>query len=141
MLTSKTRFASPLRYPGGKAAISNFIKLILCQNNLLDGQYIEVYAGGAGIAWSLLFEEYIHNVIINDISKPLYTFWHSVLRNTDNLCKLIYDTPVTIKEWHLQKHIQLRPESYSFLELGFSTFFLNRTNRSGIPATILFSIG
>lgn len=132
MLTSKTTFASPLRYPGGKTAISNFIKLILCQNNLLDGQYIEIYAGGAGLAWSLLFEEYVHTITINDISKPLYTFWYSVLRDTDNLCKLIYDTPVTIKEWHLQKHIQLRPESYSSLELGFSTFFLNRTNRSGI---------
>lgn len=125
-------FTSPLRYPGGKGAIGNFIKLVLCQNSLLDGHYVEVYAGGAGIAWPLLFEEYVQHVYINDLSKPLFAFWQSVLEDTDVICKLICDTLVTIQEWHRQKNIQLKPENYSPTEFGFSTFFLNRTNRSGI---------
>lgn len=125
-------FTSPIRYPGGKAALSNFIKLVLFKNNLLDGHYVEVYAGGAGIAWPLLFEEYVKYVFINDISKPVYAFWQSVLQNTEELCRLINDTPVTIQEWHRQRSMQLRPDDCSSLELGFSTFFLNRTNRSGI---------
>lgn len=125
-------FTSPLRYPGGKSAISNFIKLVLLKNNLLDGHYVEIYAGGSGIAWPLLFEEYVKCVSMNDISKPLYAFWHSVLHDTERLCRLINDVPVTIEEWHRQKAIQSRLNDFSSLELGFSTFFLNRTNRSGI---------
>ena len=125
-------FTSPLRYPGGKGAIGNFIKLILCQNNLLDGDYIEVYAGGAGIAWPLLFEEYIRHVYINDLNRPLFAFWQSVLKDTDRLCQLICDTSITMREWNRQKTIQDEPDDYSITEFGFSTFFLNRTNRSGI---------
>jgi DNA adenine methylase len=98
MSFSQSPFVSPLRYPGGKTAIANFIKLLLRQNDLVNGQYVEVYAGGAGIAWSLLFEEYVRHVFINDMSKSLCAFWHSVIYDADNLCKLIYDTPITIQE-------------------------------------------
>jgi DNA adenine methylase len=35
-------------------------------------------------------------------------------------------------EWEHQRSIQDRSDEYSSLELGFSTFFLNRTNHSGI---------
>ena len=131
-LPQRHSFTSPLRYPGGKGAIGNFIKLILSQNNLLDGDYIEVYAGGAGIAWSLLFEEYVRHVYINDLSKSLFAFWQSVLKDTDSLCQLIYDTPITMHQWNRQKQIQRKPDNHTSTELGFSTFFLNRTNRSGI---------
>ena len=48
------------------------------------------------------------------------------------MCRLIRDTPVTIDEWHHQKHVFSHPADYSFVQLGFATFFLNRTNRSGI---------
>jgi DNA adenine methylase len=125
-------FASPLRYPGGKGALANFIKTVVSQNSLLDGEYVEVYAGGAGIAWALLFEEYVQRVHVNDINKNVMAFWWSVLEKTDDLCKYIQDTRVTMEEWHRQRAIQLKPNDHSPLEIGFSTFFLNRTNRSGI---------
>ena len=125
-------FTSPLRYPGGKGMLANFMKLVISQNGLLDGHYVEVYAGGAGVAWPLVFEEYVQHIHINDLNRSVYSFWKSVLENTEEFCKLIYDTPVTIREWHRQKNIQLDPKNHSPLELGFSTFFLNRTNRSGI---------
>jgi DNA adenine methylase len=125
-------FTSPLRYPGGKGMLTNFAKLMISTNRLNDGHYVEVYAGGASIAWALLFDGYVKHVHINDISKLIYAFWNSVLENTDDLCKLIRDTPVTIDERNRQKIVQLNPSQYSILELGFSTFFLNRTNRAGI---------
>jgi DNA adenine methylase len=52
--------------------------------------------------------------------------------DTDALCDLIERTPVNIEEWFRQRGIQQSPEDTSLLELGFSTFFLNRCNRSGI---------
>ena len=108
------------------------MKLVLKRNGLLDGHYVEVYAGGAGIAWSLLFEEYVRHVHVNDLSRPVHSFWRSVLESTDELCRLIHDTRVSMAEWHRQRAILVNQEACSPLELGFSAFFLNRTNRSGI---------
>ncbi|MDI3319498.1 DNA adenine methylase [Pinibacter soli] len=125
-------FYSPLRYPGGKGKISNFIKLIFEKNLLVDGYYVEPYAGGASVALSLLFDEYASNIIINDIDRSVFAFWYSVLNNTEEFCDLILKTNITTKVWKRQKEIQKQKDSTNLLELGFSTFFLNRTNRSGI---------
>lgn len=126
------RFKTPLRYPGGKGKLANYVKLIFHQNNLLDGHYAEPYAGGAAVALSLLFEEYAQHIHINDLSRHVHAFWYAVLNHTDELCRLILDTEVTMEEWHKQKKIQENADDASTVELAFSTFFLNRTNRSGI---------
>lgn len=125
-------FTSPLRYPGGKGMLSNFMKLVICHNGLLDGHYLEPYAGGASIAWSLLFEEYIRHVHINDIDPAVYALWFSVLYQTDALCTMIWDTPVNMRTWRQQRRVLEDFTCHSLLELGFAAFFLNRTNRSGI---------
>ncbi|WP_417798709.1 DNA adenine methylase [Terasakiella pusilla] len=126
------KFSTPLRYPGGKGRLSRYIGEIIELNGLSNGCYVEPYAGGAGIAISLLQAEFVQTVHLNDISKPVYSFWHSVLRDTENLCRLINDTPVTIDEWFARREKFRNFEELSLLELGFTTFFLNRTNRSGI---------
>ena len=100
--------------------------------NNLSGDYLEPYAGGAGVALDLLFNECCKNIHINDFDVAVFNFWNSVTQNTDCFLKLLNDTPVTIEEWHKQKFILANPQDHSQLEHGFSTFFLNRTNRSGI---------
>jgi len=125
-------YASPLRYPGGKGKLAPFIMLSIERNGLLDGEYVEPYAGGAAIAFSLLFREYVTDVHINDINVLIHAFWHSVLHDTEGLCRLIHDAPVNMETWQEQREIRNSPRSHSPLELGFSTFFLNRTTRSGI---------
>lgn len=124
-------YFSPLRYPGGKRKLSGFMKQLFRENRLLDGDYVEPYAGGASVALAMLYEECARRVHINDLDRSIYAFWHSVSYETEALCRLIRDTPVTIEEWHTQKAVQ-GSSDVSLLELGFSTFFLNRTNRSGI---------
>lgn len=124
-------FDSPLRYPGGKGRLSQFVIDLLEMNELADIHYVEPYAGGAGIAISLLFLEYAQHVHLNDINNSVFAFWTSVFNCTAELCELIRNTPITVAEWRQQKAIQ-NDQSASPLELGFSTFFLNRTNRSGI---------
>ncbi|MBE0471360.1 MAG: DNA adenine methylase [Methyloprofundus sp.] len=122
---------SPLRYPGGKSQLTPFIVELLRENNLLDGTYVEPFAGGAGIAWHLLLKGFVQEVYINDLNPSIYAFWKAVLEENDKLCGLIEDTPITIDEWNKQKLVQHSSNTAS-LELGFSTLFLNRTNRSGI---------
>lgn len=126
------RYSTPLRYPGGKSKLANFMRLVFLENNCISGHYIEPYVGGAGVALHLLFSGYTSHIHINDLNKSIYAFWQAVLEDTDNMCRLIYDTAVSIENWLKQKQVQLQPEQYSTLEIGFSTFFLNRTNRSGI---------
>jgi len=123
---------TPLRYPGGKGKLTAYIKALMKENRLLDGEYVEPYAGGAAIALELLFHEYVARIHINDVSRPVYSFWKSVLRHTEALSKLIIDTGLTVKSWDKQKNILEHADDYDNLALGFATFFLNRTNRSGI---------
>jgi len=125
-------YYSPLRFPGGKNNLYNFIYSVILDNRLLNGCYVEPYAGGAAIALRLLMENICEKVYINDISKPIYAFWYSVLNFNDYLCQMIEDTDITIDEWHRQRNIFFNQEKESILELGFATFFLNRTNFSGI---------
>jgi DNA adenine methylase len=124
---------TPLRYPGGKGKLALFVKRLMRANRLLDGEYVEPYAGGAAIALELLFHEYVSRVHINDVSRPVYAFWKSVLDHTDELCRLIRDTPMTMEARAAQKKVLLaRRSERDDVTLGFATFFLNRTNRSGI---------
>jgi DNA adenine methylase len=125
-------FYTPLRYPGGKGKLVPFIKRIFDENDLVDGVYVEPYAGGAAVAMELLLHEYARKVYINDISAGVAAFWRSVLDDTEALCRAISRTKVTMTQWRMQREIQNHPDEHDDLALGFSTFFLNRTNRSGI---------
>lgn len=127
-----SRSASPLRYPGGKACLFDLACLFLSRNSLSQRSYAEPYSGGCGLALSLLFEGHVTQVHLNDLDRAVWAFWQAVLTKTDALVKLIEETDVTVSEWERQRSIQGRKADAEILELGFSTFFLNRTNRSGI---------
>ena len=122
---------SPLRYPGGKNKLSAFIAKICIDNNI-DGHYVEPYCGGSAVALFLLLEGFVKKISINDKDRSIYAFWYSVLNYTDQFCNLIQNAELTIKEWRVQQDIQKNKEEEGLLSLGFSTFYLNRTNRSGI---------
>lgn len=123
---------SPLRYPGGKNKITNFVKLIINKTGKQDVTYIEPFAGGCGIALSLLLQGYVKNIVINDYDKAVYSFWRAIINETDKFIKLIEDTPINVGEWKKQKEIYTKKNNRYSLELGFALFYLNRTNRSGI---------
>lgn len=123
---------TPLRYPGGKSQLYKYTKNLILNNNLTGCIYSEPYAGGCGLALQLLFDNLVEKLILNDIDRSIYSFWWSVLNDKDSLITKIKDTPVTIDEWHRQKDIQSKKNTVDLPSLGFSTFFLNRTNYSGI---------
>ena len=107
---------------------------LLEENKLRDVQYVEPYAGGAAIALALLMEEYASVIHINDLSRPVYAFWDAVLNDTSELCHRIEHTEVTMPEWQRQRAVYDSQDTADLADLGFATFFLNRTNRSGIIA-------
>lgn len=124
-------YYSPLRYPGGKGKLAPFMEYMINKLELRGGTYIEPFAGGAGIALDLLFNDVVSHIVINDYDKAVASFWRAVLNENDRFIERIMSIPVNIEEWEKQKEILKSSTKYSF-ELGFATFFLNRTNRSGI---------
>lgn len=125
-------FYSPLRYPGGKGKLSSFMEMMIKKTGHEGGTYIEPFAGGAGIALELLEKNVVSEIVINDYDKGIYSFWRAVLTETDRFIKEIENIPITLDEWDRQRHICLNEDSRYSFELGFATFFMNRTNRSGI---------
>jgi DNA adenine methylase len=124
-------FYSPLRYPGGKRKLANFMTLLFRTNQLLDGEYAEVYAGGAAVGLTLLYGEYARRIHINDIDPGVYAFWVAARDQTAELCRRVHEAKLNMKEWERQRAVQLSSDPDP-LDLAFSTFYLNRTNRSGI---------
>jgi DNA adenine methylase len=124
-------FYSPLRYPGGKNKLSKFIAKI-CLDNDIHGHYVEPYAGGASVALYLLLEKKVSKITINDYDRSVFAFWHSVLKDTKKLCDLIKKTDVNVENWNKAKEVQDNKNKAKLLDLGFSTFFLNRVSMSGI---------
>ena len=120
---------TPLRYPGGKRKLANFVDRLISSNGLKGCEYAEPYAGGAGLAVELLRRGVVGQLWLNDIDKGIASFWKLALKQPDLLCEMIEKTEVTIEEWNRQKDLAQNEDT---VLRGFATFFLNRTNRSGI---------
>lgn len=91
----------------------------------------EPFAGGAGASLTLLYLEETPKVYINDADSAIHDFWWAVIRRPRQFSELISRTRVSMAEWRRQRGIY-RKASSSRLRKGFSAFFLNRCNRSGI---------
>jgi DNA adenine methylase len=126
------RNASPLRYPGGKWRLAHFFERLVSLNFAQPPLYSEAYAGGASLALSLLFSDTVSEIFLNDLDPAIHAFWHSALNRTRALIDLVKETDVTPQEWTRQKEIYASGPAAGRLRLGFATFFLNRTNHSGI---------
>lgn len=125
-------FLSPLRYPGGKARLAPYLARVLASQSKTIDTYCEPYAGGAGAGLQLLADGYVSKLIINDLNPGIAAFWRSVFSNTEAFIAMVTTCNVDVDAWYEQRAIYLTPDQHDDLTLGFATFFLNRTNRSGI---------
>src|SRR5437764_9333522 len=118
-------FYTPLRYPGGKRTLAPQVAQILDENRLTDINYAEAYVGGGAIALALLFEERAAAVHVNDLSRPIFAFWHTVLNHSAELCRRIERVKVTMRQWHLQRAVYDKRDTAGLVDLGFAALFLN----------------
>lgn len=123
---------TPLRYPGGKARFAPLIAGVIADNKLTGGHYLEPYAGGAGVALTLLVDGIVEHVHINDADPAIADFWRAATMYSEQLVAMVASEPVSIDAWHHWRGVMLETISGSAVERGFATLFLNRTNRSGI---------
>lgn len=123
---------SPLRYPGGKNCIFPFISGLIMENDIAGCKYVEPYAGGAGLALRLLFEEYVESIVINDLDPLVFAFWKVCTEESQRLAEWVHRTTVSVRTWKRCKKFVREQERATDFELATSFFFLNRTNISGV---------
>jgi DNA adenine methylase len=123
---------TPLRYPGGKARFAPLIAEVITKNKLAGGHYLEPYAGGAGVALSLLIDNFVNHIHINDADPAIAGFWRAATQKTAELMAMVATEPITMDAWHHWRGVMMGHEARTELERGFATLFMNRTNRSGI---------
>ena len=126
------RYRTPLRYPGGKQRLAPFIAEILESNDAIGWNYVEPYAGGAGVAIELLLDRKVGHVYLNDSSVHIYSFWKSILTEPEAFCRRISRASLTLDAWRSHREVVRHPDQHELADVGFSTFFLNRCNRSGV---------
>ena len=126
------RFISPLRYPGGKAKLAPYIASLINAQQIPPRYYAEPFAGGAGAALKLLHEGIIEHVYLNDLNRGIAAFWRAITQTPEEFNHLITTCELNIDAWKHYKNIYDTPQNKDDLTLGFATFYLNRTCRSGI---------
>lgn len=129
----RTDYLSPFRYPGGKAFLTGYLAdAIAALPKSATANYVEPYCGGAGAALALLGLGQVERVFLNDRDIRIYSAWRAILKENERFLDTLQTTPVTLKTWRKCREVLTDcGDEYSF-EVGFATYFINRTSRSGI---------
>jgi DNA adenine methylase len=126
------RASSPLRYPGGKASMTDLLVSIRTINQLGSRSIAEPFAGGAGASLSMLYREDAPEIHINDADPAIHDFWWTIVNRPQPFMSMLRSTRVSMAEWRRQRETYRRSSGVSRLRRGFAAFYLNRCNRSGI---------
>ncbi len=108
------------------------LERVIDLNGLAGCHYFEPYAGGASLALSLLFQNLVSDIHLNDLDPAIHACWSAILHQTSEFVDLVTAAEITPAEWARQKATYKEGQRAGTLALGFATFFLNRTNHSGI---------
>lgn len=126
--------SSPFRYPGGKGFLSGYLS---AEIDVLSGDeklYAEPFCGGAGAAVNLLEDGKVAAIHLNDADVRVYSAWRGIVHETERFLDRVASARVDMEEWHAARDLlETTPPAgdYSF-EVGYATYFINRTSRSGI---------
>ena len=133
-MISLPKTINPLRYPGAKRSLVDYIDSLLEANNLYGCTFYEPYAGSAAVGLELLQRGHIDRLVLCEKDILLYAFWECVFRHTEALCDIIQNTAITIDTWlqQLPYRNMTSLNQAEILELAFAGLFFNRTNFSGI---------
>ena len=91
---------NPLRYPGAKSKLYDYICKLLIAEQRTGCTFYEPFAGSAAISLLLLENQVISKAVLNELDPLLYNFWFSVFNHTEELITLIRNTDITLENWH-----------------------------------------
>ena len=124
---------SPFRYPGGKAFLAPELHKAIATSETEITQYAEPFAGGAGAAIELLAAGVVRKIHLNDADPRIFAAWHAMVNRNDEFKQRLIAAPLNMDTWEKCREVITNPDDQNDqFEVGFATYFLNRTNRSGI---------
>lgn len=110
--------------------MTDFAQETLRLNGARGGTWVEPFAGGGGLALSLLGRGAVGRVVLNDTDDGVRSFWEAVLNEPDRVARDVATVPLTVAEWDRWRAV--RERGGTGYEAGFAAFYLNRTNRGGV---------
>lgn len=119
---------SPLRYPGGKAFLCEYVERFLAVNGLAPEVYVEPFAGGASTSLHLLGKGLVKKIALGDRDPLVAGFWQTVFEDGPWLHGKVREAEVTLDEWKKQHGKVPKTDR----ENAWKCLFLNRTSFSGI---------
>lgn len=121
---------SPLRYPGGKSKVLDLLASYLSEEKKT---FVDVYCGGGSVGLSLLLSGVVEHLVMNDLDKGVYAFFHTVLTAPE---ALIQKTRTVVPDQELffyyQEMVKKDYEEFPELERAFGFLVVNRLAFSGI---------
>jgi DNA adenine methylase len=116
------KFYSPLRYPGSKRKLINYLDKILFLNKLAPKVVVEPFVGGGSVSLAFLMKK----------DELISSFWETLFFDTDFLVNFVKNTTITPKRFNFYKKVVKNHENYDKRQLAKACLFLNRTSFSGI---------
>lgn len=125
---------SPFRYPGGKGFLTPYLsEQILSRFGHSSPSFAEPFCGGAGSALNLLSDGCVEKLYLNDADYRIYSAWRAMIYETDRFIDQLHSITLDIESWiSFLNKLHERPQSEYSFDVGFATFFINRTSRSGV---------
>lgn len=131
---STRRYLSPLRYPGGKARMAQFLgELFAQQVSVMDVEvWIEPFAGGAGAGLALLEARAVPEVWLTEKNPAIAALWRAVLDDHEQLAARVEAAvpDMALYDW-AREQVAAAGECAED-ELAFAALVLNRCSRSGM---------
>lgn len=123
---------SPLRYPGGKSKLIDYIyqQLDVTKCHTL----MSPFAGGASVELALLEAGVVNHLILNDLDSFLHQFYTQAIYHTEQLIDLIHNTTITEDVYVRAHHYVMNKEIGTLSESEKAFYYLlnNRCSFSGI---------
>jgi DNA adenine methylase len=141
-----SRYASPLRYPGGKARMAPWLtETFESLRWPMDVEiWLEPFGGGAGAALTALTTGKVPEAWIVEANPALAAFWTTVMNDGPALAtrvEHIAPTLASFQEARQKVAAALAGEQIDIFELGLAAFILNRCSRSGMILPTVGPIG
>ncbi|ACA42334.1 DNA adenine methylase [Lysinibacillus sphaericus] len=123
---------SPLRYPGGKSKLVNYLYSHLSESKRKT--LYSPFVGGGSYELALLHSEIISQLKINDLDYGVFSLWWTMLHMPSELIYRIQnDIPSRNQYFAAQRNIKNKFKGQDMIEAAWDTLLVNRLAFSGIP--------
>ena len=125
---------TPLRYPGGKTWLLDYVKAFARFHKLSSTTIVEPYGGSASISVGLIRSQLVTDATVCERDPLIVAFWNVAIHRNEELIEYLSSLEINMETWYgLRRYLDLEKTNLqNELEAAGAFLFFNRTNYSGI---------